>query len=107
MLLREAQNINKSLSALGNAIAALAGGETHVPFRDSKLTFYLQSSLGGDCKCLMFCNVAPETAHTRESLCSLRFASKVSECIPRLHAAKQPAAGGGGAAPALARRVSK
>jgi len=62
-LLRETQNINLSLSALGNVIAALGEGAPHVPFRDSKLTALLEGSLGGDSKCLMFCCLAPETDH--------------------------------------------
>ena len=44
--LREAQHINKSLSALGDVIFSLAQRSQHVPFRNSKLTQVLQSSLG-------------------------------------------------------------
>jgi len=76
--LKEAQAINKSLSALGNVISALQGKSgSHIPYRDSKLTFLLQSCLGGNCKCLMFCNVSPATSNHQESQCSLSFASRV------------------------------
>ena len=78
--LKEAQAINKSLSALGNVIVALGNKQNHVPFRDSKLTYLLQNCLGGDSKCLMLVNVSPAVPHVNETLCSLRFAQKVNAC---------------------------
>lgn len=60
----EARYINKSLSALGSVMAALASGASHVPFRDSKLTALLQDSLSGNAKALMFIHVSPEVWHT-------------------------------------------
>ncbi|KAM0677943.1 hypothetical protein BDAP_001423 [Binucleata daphniae] len=78
--LKETQNINKSLSALSNVINAIAKKEPHVPYRDSKLTYFLQNSLSGNSRILMFVNISPELNHLNETLCSLRFAQKVSEC---------------------------
>lgn len=75
--LREAQNINKSLSALGDVISALATKSPHIPFRNSKLTHLLQDSLGGDSKALMFVQISPNENDLSETLCSLNFASRV------------------------------
>ncbi|XP_021112650.1 kinesin-like protein KIFC3 isoform X7 [Heterocephalus glaber] len=75
--LREAQHINKSLSALGDVIAALRSRQGHVPFRNSKLTYLLQDSLSGDSKTLMVVQVSPVEKNTSETLYSLRFAERV------------------------------
>lgn len=75
--LKEAQSINKSLSALGDVIAALVNKQGHVPFRNSTLTYLLQDSLGGDSKTLMFVCISPVLYNAEESFCSLNFASRV------------------------------
>ncbi|KAK8588919.1 hypothetical protein V6N12_023331 [Hibiscus sabdariffa] len=75
--LKESQFINKSLSALGDVISALASKTSHIPYRNSKLTHMLQSSLGGDCKTVMFVQISPSSADLGETLCSLNFASRV------------------------------
>ena len=84
--LKEAQNINRSLSALGDVIAALGSrssngsgsnkGPSHVPFRNSKLTYLLQDSLGGNSKVCMIVNVSPVARNVGETVCSLTFASR-------------------------------
>lgn len=75
--MKETQNINKSLACLGDVIEALGKGTSHVPYRNSKLTHLLQYSLGGNSKTLMFVMVSPLEAHLKETLTSLRFATKV------------------------------
>ncbi|XP_040897888.1 kinesin-like protein KIFC3 isoform X4 [Toxotes jaculatrix] len=75
--LREAQCINKSLSALGDVINALRSKHSHVPFRNSRLTYLLQDSLSGDSKTLMMVQVSPLPGNMSESVCSLKFAQRV------------------------------
>jgi kinesin family protein C2/C3 len=75
----EAQHINKSLSALGDVMAALASKDRHIPYRNSKLTQLLQDSLQGQAKVMMFMHVSPEANMYGESVSTLKFAARVSE----------------------------
>eukprot|EP00889_Picochlorum_renovo_P002098 jgi/Picre1/29128/NNA_004521.t1 len=76
--LKEAQAINKSLSALGNVISALATEQGHVPYRDHKLTMLMSDSIGGTAKTLMFVNVSPVDGNLDETQNSLQYATRVS-----------------------------
>ncbi|XP_073292430.1 kinesin-like protein KIN-14I [Primulina huaijiensis] len=76
--LKEAQHINRSLSALGDVISALAQKNSHVPYRNSKLTQLLQDSLGGQAKTLMFVHISPEPSALGETISTLKFSERVS-----------------------------
>ncbi|KAG6437767.1 hypothetical protein SASPL_102695 [Salvia splendens] len=76
--LTEAQHINHSLSALGDVIASLAQKQSHVPYRNSKLTQLLKDSLGGQSKTLMFIHISPEPEALGETFSTLKFAERVS-----------------------------
>ncbi|KAM3607149.1 uncharacterized protein V6R79_002410 [Siganus canaliculatus] len=76
-VLDEAKNINKSLSALGNVIAALSEGtKTHVPYRDSKMTRILQDSLGGNCRTTIIICCSPSVYNEAETKSTLMFGQR-------------------------------
>ncbi|KAK4477060.1 hypothetical protein RD792_016264 [Penstemon davidsonii] len=78
--LKEAANINRSLSTLGHVIMVLVdvanGKLKHVPYRDSRLTFLLQDSLGGNSKTMIIANVSPSICSAAETLNTLKFAQR-------------------------------
>ncbi|KAG6533292.1 hypothetical protein ZIOFF_007158 [Zingiber officinale] len=78
--LKEATNINKSLSTLGLVIMNLVSMSNkkslHVPYRDSKLTFLLQDSLGGNSKTIIIANISPSNCCALETLSTLKFAQR-------------------------------
>ena len=77
--LTEAKAINKSLSALGNCIAALSEGHSHVPYRDSKLTRILQQSLGGNCKTTIVIACSPSPTELDETVSTCRFGARAKK----------------------------
>ena len=103
--LKEAQHINKSLSALGDVIAALLEKRTHVPFRNSQLTRLLSDSLGGNSKVVLLAHVSPEAASLPETQSTLLFAQRCSQV--ELGKAKVNATGGGGSSEAAMTAVAK
>ncbi|KAI9353703.1 P-loop containing nucleoside triphosphate hydrolase protein [Obelidium mucronatum] len=83
--LKEGSQINQSLSALGNVISALTSptktAKQHIPYRDSKLTYLLSDSLGGNALTLMITCCSPTAKNYSESLSTLRFAERVKKVI--------------------------
>lgn len=77
--LAEARSINKSLTVLGRVISALVERQrkssVHVPYRDSRLTFLLQESLGGNSKTAVVATVTPAADSSAETYCTLAFAA--------------------------------
>lgn len=76
--LKEAQHINKSLSALGDVIAALQNRAPHVPYRNSKLTMLLQPTFASQGKVVMLFNVSPMGSSVPESISTLTFAQRAA-----------------------------
>lgn len=81
--LKEAGNINKSLTVLGSVINSLVeiskGKKMHVRYRDSKLTFLLKDSLGGNSKTSIIANVSPYSGSFGETLGTLKFAQRAKQ----------------------------
>ncbi|GMH92893.1 hypothetical protein TrVE_jg10844 [Triparma verrucosa] len=93
--LKEAQSINKSLSALGDVISALTSGSKHVPYRNHPLTMLMSDSIGGNAKTLMFVCCSPADYNRSESGNSLDFAKRCKDVK------NYAGAGGGNAAAQL------
>ncbi|XP_060637755.2 kinesin-like protein KIF15 [Anolis sagrei] len=78
--LKEAGNINRSLSCLGQVMTALVdvgnGKQRHICYRNSRLTFLLRDSLGGNAKTSIIANVHPGSRCFGETLSTLNFAQR-------------------------------
>lgn len=78
--LKEASMINNSLLCLGQVINSLVdqqrGLMKHAPFRDSKLTFLLKSSFGGNSKTCLVATVTPSAQSLTETISTLKFAQR-------------------------------
>lgn len=84
--MKEANAINRSLSALADVLYALGdtGGNAHVPYRNSKLTYLLQDALGGPCcKTFLFAQISPDATDSNESYSTLTFASRVATSVQK------------------------
>ncbi|XP_054032986.1 kinesin-like protein KIF18B [Dryobates pubescens] len=80
--LREGASINRSLLALLSVIQALAGAkgkQSHIPYRDSKLTRLLKDSIGGNCRTLMLAALSPSPLCCQDTLNTLKYASRAKE----------------------------
>ena len=77
-LVKEANHINKSLTFLEQVVIALTQTKRdHIPYRQSKLTYCLKDSLGGNCKTCMIACIWPHEQHAWETLSTLRFAARM------------------------------
>ncbi|KAM7530183.1 hypothetical protein LguiB_033593 [Lonicera macranthoides] len=74
---KEGSYINKSLLTLGTVISKLTDGRaSHIPYRDSKLTRLLQSSLSGHGRVSLICTVTPSSSNSEETHNTLKFAHR-------------------------------
>ncbi|XP_055797170.1 kinesin-like protein KIF1A isoform X29 [Salvelinus fontinalis] len=90
--LKEGANINKSLTTLGKVISALAEVdsaqnknkkkkkvESHIPYRDSVLTWLLRENLGGNSRTAMVAALSPADINYDETLSTLRYADRAKQ----------------------------
>merc|ERR1712039_1089505 len=76
---KEAIEINRSLTALGDVIEALTKQSKMIPYRNHKLTQLMQDSLGGSAKTLMFVNCSPASSNLNETVMSLKYATRAKK----------------------------
>ncbi|KAM4030748.1 kinesin-like protein KIF20B isoform 2-T2 [Anomaloglossus baeobatrachus] len=84
--LKESGNINTSLLILGKCINALKNSQQskfqqHVPFRESKLTHYLQSFFTGKGKVCMIVNISQTASAYDETLNVLKFSAVAQKVL--------------------------
>eukprot|EP00435_Cladocopium_sp_Y103_P011131 s3635_g2.t3 len=77
----EAIEINKSLSALGDVIEAVAKKKKYIPYRNHKLTQLLQDAIGGGAKALMYVNCSPAHSTIRETANALKLANRAKSIV--------------------------
>ena len=77
--LKEAGQINKSLSALGDVISSLTSNSAHIPYRNHPLTMLMSDSIGGNAKTLMFVNTSPADYNSSETNSSLSFGNRCKD----------------------------
>ena len=84
---KEGNAINASLLTLGTVISKLAEGGrgSHIPYRDSKLTRLLQTSLGGNAKTAMIAAISPADRNRDETTSTLRYASRAKQIVNHTH----------------------
>merc|ERR1712066_955168 len=85
---KEAIEINKSLTALGDVIECLTKAKGHIPYKNHKLTQVMQDALGGTSKTLMFVNCSPASSNADETTMSLKYATRAKNIINSV--AKKP-----------------
>ncbi|GJJ72579.1 centromeric protein E [Entomortierella parvispora] len=81
---KEGAFINKSLLTLGTVISKLTEEKgAHIPYRDSKLTRILQSSLNGSARVSVICTISPSHLNVEESHNTLKFAARVKKVVTK------------------------
>ncbi|SNX82306.1 related to Kinesin-7a motor protein [Melanopsichium pennsylvanicum] len=82
---KEGAFINKSLLTLGTVIGKLTepsdSGDAHIPYRDSKLTRILQTSLSGNARIAVICTLSPDAEHANETLSTLKFGKRCKSIV--------------------------
>ena len=83
-VIRESSEINSSLAALNACLRALSSTDRSsklIPYRDSKLTWLLQDSLGGNCRLVLVATISPVEASYWDTKATLMYARK-AKSIP-------------------------